>query len=181
MLWKAAKEGNEVRFKQVMERMKGVSVEAYQWLMNIPIDRWARHHFDTRIKSDNVTNNISECFNSWIKDDEDKPFLTLMEIIRRKVMVRISEKWVLGEKLSDTITPKARKRLNKAENDGRNLIVYHGRERYYKTCDSYGQRCLVKLFEMSCDCGVWQISGLPCAYATTVIDYQGHSIHEYTD
>ncbi|KAK2649706.1 hypothetical protein Ddye_017195 [Dipteronia dyeriana] len=94
-LWKAAKEGNEVGFKQVMERIKGVSVEAYQLLMNIPIDIWARHRFDTRIKSDHVTNNISECFNRWIKDDRDKPILTLMGIIRRKVMVRFSEKWVL--------------------------------------------------------------------------------------
>ena len=59
MLWKAAEEGSEVGFKQVMKRIKGVSVEAYQWLMNIHIERWARHRFDTHIKSDQVTNNIS--------------------------------------------------------------------------------------------------------------------------
>ena len=71
--------------------------------------------------------------------------------------------------------------MNKAKNDGRNLIVYHGRGLYHETCDSYGQRCLVKLSEMSCDCGVWQISGLPCVHAAAVIDYQGHSTHEYTN
>ncbi|TXG69703.1 hypothetical protein EZV62_004638 [Acer yangbiense] len=47
---------------------------------------WARHRVDTRIKSDHVTDNISECFNSWIKDDKDKSILTLMEIIRKKFM-----------------------------------------------------------------------------------------------
>ncbi|KAK2650865.1 hypothetical protein Ddye_018354 [Dipteronia dyeriana] len=34
--------------------------------------------------------------------------------------------------------------------------------------------------EMSSDCGLWQISGLRCAHAAAVIDYQGHSTHEYT-
>ncbi|KAI9161155.1 hypothetical protein LWI28_014959 [Acer negundo] len=34
---------------------------------------------------------------------------------------------------------------------------------------------------MSCDCGAWQISGLLCAHAAAVIDYQGHSTHEYTN
>ena len=85
-------------------------------------------------------------------------------------MVRFSEKWVKGEKLSDTITPTARKRLNKAENDGRNIIVYHGRGQYHETCDLYGQRCLVKLPKMSCDCGVWHISGSSDAHAAVVID-----------
>ncbi|KAK4848532.1 hypothetical protein QYF36_014274 [Acer negundo] len=100
-LAKATEEGSEIGFKQVMERIKGVSVEAYQWLINIPIER--------------------------------------------------------------------------------NLIVYHGKGQYHETCDSYGQRCLVKLSEMSCDCGVWQINGLPYAHAAAVINYQGHSTHEYTN
>ncbi|KAK4837782.1 hypothetical protein QYF36_008427 [Acer negundo] len=47
-------------------------------------------------------------------------------------------------------------------------------------CDC-GQICLIKLSEMSYDCGVWQISGLPCAHVAAVIDYQWHSTHEYTN
>ncbi|TXG73265.1 hypothetical protein EZV62_001844 [Acer yangbiense] len=122
----------------------------------------------------------SEAGFNWIKDDRDKPILTLMECLRRKVMVRFSEKWDEGEKMNDTISPYARRRLNEAVDDGRKLIVYHGRGEYHETVDSFGKRCLVNLSEMSCDCGQWQISGFPCAHAAAVIDYCRQYTHEYT-
>ncbi|KAK4844809.1 hypothetical protein QYF36_024664 [Acer negundo] len=86
----------------------------------------------------------------------------------------------LGEKINDTISPYARRRLSEVVDDGRKLIVYHGRGEYHETVDSFGKRCLVNLSEMSCDCGQWQINGFPCAHAAAVIDYCRQYTHEYT-
>ncbi|KAL5743616.1 hypothetical protein ACOSQ2_026732 [Xanthoceras sorbifolium] len=95
-LWKAARVGNVVGFHEAMESIKKNSVEAYVWLK--PVDKWARHCFDPRIKSNHVTNNMSEYFNSWINDERDKPILTLLEHLRRKIMARLCEKVVRWKK-----------------------------------------------------------------------------------
>ncbi|KAL5835048.1 hypothetical protein ACOSQ3_014637 [Xanthoceras sorbifolium] len=91
-LWAASRVGYAAGFKEVMESIKDDSVKAYDYLMKARPDKWACHTFDPRIKSDHNTNNMSECFNNWIKDDRDKPILTLMESLKRKVMVRFHEK-----------------------------------------------------------------------------------------
>ena len=91
-LWSIARAGSKAKF---MERMKSLgedSMEAVSWLMKEPCEKWARHAFDCDIKSDHITNNMSECFNNWIKDERDKPILTLLEHLRRKGTVRFSEK-----------------------------------------------------------------------------------------
>ncbi|KAI9186396.1 hypothetical protein LWI28_016832 [Acer negundo] len=61
----------------------------------------------------------------WIKKDRDKPILTLFETLRRKVMVRFTDKWVEIEKLNDTITSYTRNRLNETDNEARKLQVIH--------------------------------------------------------
>ncbi|KAI9181154.1 hypothetical protein LWI28_011965 [Acer negundo] len=54
---------------------------------------------------------MSKCFNNWIKDERDKPILTLLEHLRRKVMARFSDKCEELEKLKESITPYARQTL----------------------------------------------------------------------
>ncbi|KAL5840675.1 hypothetical protein ACOSQ4_013283 [Xanthoceras sorbifolium] len=125
-LWNAAKVGNAAGFHEVMESIKEDSVDAYVWLKVEPVDKWARHCFDPRIKSDHVTNNMLECFNSWIKDKRDKPILTLLEHLRRKIMVRLCEKVDLVEKMVDSITPYARNKSVDNEKYARKLQVIHG-------------------------------------------------------
>ncbi|KAL5835505.1 hypothetical protein ACOSQ4_015002 [Xanthoceras sorbifolium] len=73
-----------------------------------PVEKWARYAFNARIKSDHITNNMFDCFNGWIKDERDKPILTLLELLKRKIMVRFCEKWEELKKWNDSITLYAR-------------------------------------------------------------------------
>ncbi|KAI9166267.1 hypothetical protein LWI28_029243 [Acer negundo] len=124
-IWRAAKVGHVAGFNNVMKEIREVSEKAHTWLMKSKPYKWARHKFEEEIKSDHVTNNMSECFNSWIKEDRDKPILTLFETLRRKVIVRFMDKWVEIEKLNDTITSYTRNRLNETDNEARKLQVIH--------------------------------------------------------
>ncbi|KAK3205225.1 hypothetical protein Dsin_019271 [Dipteronia sinensis] len=63
------------------------SVQAANWMMKKPVEKWARHAFQLFIKADHISNNMSECFNSWIREDKDKPVLQLLENLRRKIMM----------------------------------------------------------------------------------------------
>ncbi|KAL5781516.1 hypothetical protein ACOSP7_006545 [Xanthoceras sorbifolium] len=99
-----------------MESIKEDSVDAHVWLKAEPVNKWARHCFDPRIKSDHVTNNMSECFNSWIKDERDKPILTLLEHLRRKIMVRLCEKVDSVKKMVNSIRPYVQNKLSIMKN-----------------------------------------------------------------
>ncbi|KAK4848914.1 hypothetical protein QYF36_018610 [Acer negundo] len=68
-----------------------------------------------------ITNNMSKCFNNWIKDEREKPILTLLEHLRRKVMARFSDKCEELEKLKESITPYARQTLITNEKKGKEV------------------------------------------------------------
>ena len=81
-----------------MASIRSENAKAANWMMLKPVEKWARHGFDPNIKFDHITNNMSECFNSWIKDERDKLVLQLLEHLRRRIMVRFGEKWDEVEK-----------------------------------------------------------------------------------
>ncbi|KAL5773557.1 hypothetical protein ACOSQ2_013481 [Xanthoceras sorbifolium] len=182
-LWNATKVGNVAGFHEVMESIKEDSVDAYVWLKAEPVDKWARHCFDPRIKSDHVANNMSECFNSWIKDKRDKPILTLLEHLRRKIMVRLCEKVDLVEKMVDSITPYARNKLVDNEKYARKLQVIHGRGAWYEMVNRRGKKFLVNTSDVYCDYGDCSsqniLVGLPCRYAITVFNYKREFAHDH--
>jgi len=66
---------NEFMFEKAME--KKISVEAVNWMLDPerPKSMWARYTIDSECKSDHVTNNVAESFNSWLGDDVTVRFL----------------------------------------------------------------------------------------------------------
>ena len=178
-LWQLARVANHAGFNQVLDSIKEDSEKAANWMMKEPVEKWARHAFEPSIKADHVSNNMSECFNSWIRDDRDKPILQLLENLRRKIMVRFSEKWAEVERLNDIITPYAREYLTMNEKEARKLQVIHGRGNWYETIDNEGVKILVNLGNATCDCGMWQINGLPCTHAVAVFMYNREFAHNH--
>ncbi|KAI9197987.1 hypothetical protein LWI28_008104 [Acer negundo] len=83
-------------------------------------------------------------------------------------MVWLSEKWAEVDKLNDTITQYAREYLTMNEKEARKLQVIRGRENWYETVDNEGVKILMNLDDATCDCGMWQMNGLPCTHAIAV-------------
>ncbi|KAI9170424.1 hypothetical protein LWI28_027729 [Acer negundo] len=100
-------------------------------------------------------------------EDRDKPIITLFETLRRKIMVRFTDKWDKIEKLNDTITSYTRNRLNETDNEARKLQVIHGRGEYHETMDSRKKPWLVNIGEKTCDFGEWQ-EAFQTAYSGTI-------------
>ncbi|KAF8389413.1 hypothetical protein HHK36_026108 [Tetracentron sinense] len=87
--WVAARAYNSTVFNFAMNKMKRDKKEAYEWLMEKPLHSWSRHEFDPWVRSDHVTNSMTESFNQWVGDLRNKPILTLVDSIRVKLMGRI--------------------------------------------------------------------------------------------
>ncbi|KAK3194308.1 hypothetical protein Dsin_025618 [Dipteronia sinensis] len=178
-LWHVARAANRASFEQALASVREESQNAANWLMLEPVEKWARHAFEPSLKADHVSNNMSECFNSWIREDRDKPILQLLENFRRKIMVHFYEKWAEAEKLNDTITPYARENLTVKEKEARKLQVFHGRGCWYETLDQTGVKIMVNTNDSTCDCGMWQMTGLPCTHAIAVFMYNIEFAHDH--
>ncbi|PKA57480.1 hypothetical protein AXF42_Ash013668 [Apostasia shenzhenica] len=179
--WGAAKAYTEYMFNKEMNFLKANNKDTYDWLMHPsrPKHRWARHTFDTSIKVDMVTNNLAECFNSWISDERDKPILTLLEAVRLKLMLRFSKMRQVVGGLSDSITYSARKRL--AENDNAPfMIVIPSSITEFQVVDN-GHNFSVYLAgeKKGCDCKVWNISGIPCKHVLKCIGHNRDVVADY--
>lgn len=71
-----------------MLTFKALNVKAYKYMADVDPVLWARSHFTTYSNSDLLVNNLPECFNAYIMDARDKPIITMMKTIRKKLMRR---------------------------------------------------------------------------------------------
>lgn len=51
---------------RAMKELLKLSKPAHEQLSKLAPKVWTKAHFSTHSKADNVENNMSECFNSWI-------------------------------------------------------------------------------------------------------------------
>jgi hypothetical protein len=102
-------------FDKAMAAMQKDCEPAYNWLMQIPVEAWARHAFDTNSKTDLVVNNLSEVFNKMILDVRSKPIQTMLEGIKNKLMVKYSGTRVKADSTLWEITPFYSEKLEEAK------------------------------------------------------------------
>ncbi|XP_050210068.1 uncharacterized protein LOC126660546 [Mercurialis annua] len=90
--WICAWSTYEEEFIDNLKKIGETSKKAAEDLVWYPPHNWSRAFFSNRSKSMMVDNNITECFNSWIKEARYKPIVSMLEDIRIKVMERIASK-----------------------------------------------------------------------------------------
>ncbi|XP_021768868.1 uncharacterized protein LOC110733162 [Chenopodium quinoa] len=88
----AARSTTKFHFNQQMEAIKVLSVDAFNYLNNIPACHWSRHAFSSRCKSGMLPNNCCESFNNVIREARSMPILGMLEWIRRWLMRRCCAK-----------------------------------------------------------------------------------------
>ncbi|KAH1056836.1 hypothetical protein J1N35_034901 [Gossypium stocksii] len=115
--WKAAKVTFPRQFEEAMFEMRSLLESAKAWLCEKDPRTWSRAYFSTRCKSDLLLNKNSECFNKdllslqIILETRDKPILTMLEIIRRKVMIRLVSMKEVVEKYPGPLCPMIQKKV----------------------------------------------------------------------
>ncbi|KAF9618537.1 hypothetical protein IFM89_002232 [Coptis chinensis] len=62
-----------------MEVIKKENIDAWKWLQKEGYETWARSHFSEELKAEQVCNNFSESFNSWILELRDLPIVNLLD------------------------------------------------------------------------------------------------------
>ncbi|KAL3529567.1 hypothetical protein ACH5RR_008889 [Cinchona calisaya] len=180
LFWQAAWSYNEQNFKEAMVKMKALKLEAYEWLDKVPTKLWARHAFPTDLKNAHITNNIFESFNNWVGDLRGKPVLTLVDSIRAKLMNRLQKRFEKACMFKNKVVPHVRKKLNEIAKECRKCILLFasGNEFQINECNvSY----IVDIKERTCNCKVWNLTGIPCKHAVAILINKKADLESYCD
>jgi hypothetical protein len=89
--WKCAKAPCIMLFNLARARLARETRVGAQAILNTHHQHWSRAWFRLGSNYDSVDNNICESFNKLIVEARFFPIITMLETIRRKVMVRIQE------------------------------------------------------------------------------------------
>jgi hypothetical protein len=130
--------------------------------------KWSRSKFSKECKVDYVNNNISECFNNWIKDYKDLPVAELMDKIREKITEKLYTRQEIANRMEGHILASVLHELNFEE---LRAAVWNpegsamSAEISGITKEGKNWRVPVDIEKRTCGCGQWQISGKPCTHA----------------
>ncbi|KAL0432015.1 UNVERIFIED_CONTAM: hypothetical protein Sradi_0827500 [Sesamum radiatum] len=139
-----------------------------------------RHAFDERLKNDHDTNNISESFNHWVGDLRSKPVLTLLDGLRTKLMCRLQKRKLKGLKMSGDLVPNVVKELNKIKEESRKCHLSVDGEYEFEVQDQ-NINYIVNLRTKTCNCRVWDVSGIPCKHAALGISHRREFLESFCD
>lgn len=78
-LWACARETYSSTYERAMEKLKGMSIGAFEYTKKIEPHHWSKTHFQTQFKCNILLNNLCECFNSHILEARIKGIVTMNE------------------------------------------------------------------------------------------------------
>lgn len=180
--WAVAMAYNEFMFEKGMEKLRKLSNEAADWLLDTerPKSMWARHTIDPECKSDHVTNNVTEAFNSWLGNDRKKTILSMIESITCRLMSIFQNRYEKGCAFDNIITPKIRKVIDTTVQDGRMCRVTYAGDDEFGVKDGF-TTFVVNLRDRTCGCAYWRLSGLPCKHVCACIAYKRANVELFCD
>ncbi|KAH1090320.1 hypothetical protein J1N35_017577 [Gossypium stocksii] len=146
--WKAAKATFPRQFEEAISEMKSLLESADAWLRGNDPRTWSIAHFSTRCKSDLLLNNNKA---------RNKPILTMLEIIRRKVMTRLVSMRKAAEKYPRPLCPRIQKKLSEIVSQSNNVWLVYARNEKYEVDCGLGNKHVVDLLNSSCSCPIkWE-------------------------
>lgn len=179
-VWACARASHRSAFEREMEILKGMSVGAYDYMKKIEPKHWSKSHFQSQFKCDILLNNLSECFNSLILEARIKGVITMNELIRTQLMKRIQRRRDTMKKVSTLHCPKILKKLDKFKHQSWFYTTTWSGGDKYQVVGPEGQFVVDKK-QCSCSCRRWQLSGVPCSHAISIIYYNKEKPEKYLD
>ncbi|XP_021753878.1 uncharacterized protein LOC110719266 [Chenopodium quinoa] len=174
LFWIAADAYNEYVFEKAMTKIKEHDVAPEKYLRDV-LEQWSKKMFDSKVCCDHNTTNIVESFNSCTKAFRDMPMLTLLEAVRNWVMKRVGSRFDKAINMEpDQLIEYAQNILQSRSDDSRFCHVTlcgGGGEREFEVRDRH-VKFPINQDLMTCGCGKWQGSGIPCKHGLRVIYHQ---------
>ncbi|KAK1370413.1 hypothetical protein POM88_036505 [Heracleum sosnowskyi] len=166
--WKASTDTHPKDFKRAFKELERASKGAWQKMNGLPPSAWSKAYFGTHSNTDSTENNISECFNSWILKARYMPLIDMLLDIHDMIMTRLHQNRDIMARRNCVIVPRIKKILDEAIKESVGyMVLWDGRDTY--VVKGHGGSVSVNLKDRTCACRVWDLTGVPCCHAVTVI------------
>ncbi|XP_042515438.1 uncharacterized protein LOC122089813 [Macadamia integrifolia] len=163
-------------FRICTQKIKSVSSEAYNWVMQSEPEYWANSQFKgeryNQIKLDMV-----ELLNNWIKEVRELSIIQKIDTISCKMMELISTRRVESSNWHTKLTPSKEERLQEEKIKAHALKVLFSSDSMFEVHDDSIH--VVNLDQCDCSCQGWKSVGLPCCHAIAVFNCTGRSPCDY--
>lgn len=163
-------------FNRCAENIKGISPEAYNWVIQSDPQHWANAFFGGA-RYNLMTSNFGQQFYSWVSEAHELPITQMIDVLRGKMMESIYTRRVDSSQWETKITPSKEERLQKETSIARSLqvLLSHG-----SIFEVRGESVdIVDIDNWDCSCKEWQLTGLPCCHAIAVFECIDRSPYDY--
>lgn len=170
LLYKCARASTVEYFNIQLERLKEKKYGAWSWLQRKGSDpiHWSKAYFSTTCKSDIYTNNNVEIFNKFILEARSMPILEMFEKIRVLIQKRIRTNRDAMLRYPGTLCPRIVLKLDKNRKFASGFICHWSGGARFEVSSAV-HKVVVDLRARTCDCRLWQLTGIPCSHALCAI------------
>lgn len=179
LFWDAANALTNFEFDQKILQIQEISPEAASWIQNIPPRFWANAYFEgTRFGY--LSARVTDSMNGCIHEASGLPIIQMMECIRRQLMTLFNERRESSLQWPGILVPSAEGRVSEALELSSSWTVLKTNEAEFEVISNEGT-FRVDIRNRSCWCRGWEIQGLPCPHAVTVLNSCRQNVHRFTE
>ena len=180
LFWQVVRSTYVEEYRATCNEFEKELPEAFALLMTKNITRFCKAFITPVQKNDSNLNNVCESFNAYIVDARAKHVIHMLEDIRSSLMERCYRKLHEVRDNHDVLCPRIRKKVED--------LMY--KSRYCITTPALGgqfevtyeeNRFVVTPALRSCGCRVWDITGIPCIHACSVISFLHENVESYVN
>ncbi|XP_057811543.1 uncharacterized protein LOC131025775 [Salvia miltiorrhiza] len=168
-------------FNRAMNALKFMKRAAYDKLMGIGPEKWARSMCPMPVRRYSfMTSNAAEAFNSRLLWARRLPICSMLEAIRIVIEKWFSERLRAAQQIEQGLTAEAGKRVAIEVQKSRRYTAQRLSGMKYKV-QTADRSFKVDLEKKKCECRVFQLDQLSCSHSIAAISEAGDTIAEYVD
>ncbi|KAJ1403013.1 Zinc finger, PMZ-type [Sesbania bispinosa] len=165
-------------FDRSIENIKGISPEAYNWVIQSEPEHWANAFFNGA-RYNHLTSNFGQQFYSWVSEAHELPITQMIDVLRGKMMEAIYTRREESNQWMTKLTPSKEEIIQKETSVARSFQVLLSQGNT-NTFEVRGESVdIVDIDHWDCSCKGWQLTGLPCCHAIAVFECIGRSPYDY--
>ncbi|XP_012850834.1 PREDICTED: uncharacterized protein LOC105970545 [Erythranthe guttata] len=154
-------------FHQNLEKLKSSGLKkVIDFLSELPFDNWTYAYSETRRYGELYLNAV-ESWNSAMKKFRHLPITELVDSIRGWVTDKVCERITESKVFKTMLCPEMEKVLNNIVDAGRTCNVRRSTGIVIQVHSD--MHVIVDLFNRTCTCRMWQITGFPCCHVAVVL------------
>ncbi|GAU16740.1 hypothetical protein TSUD_199820 [Trifolium subterraneum] len=163
-------------FERSIENIKGISPDAYNWVIQSEPEHWSNAFFNGA-RYNHMTSNFGQQFYSWVSEAHELPITQMIDVLRGNMMETISTRREESNQWMTKLTPSKEEIIQKETSDARSLQVLLSQGTTFEVCGESVE--IVDIDNWECSCKGWKLTGLPCCHAIAVFECIGRDLYDY--